>query len=309
MTHTCRLCSSDNTLAFDVMDHKQKSKFSLSVCKQCGLVQQTHIPSEKELDLYYSHNYRIDYKNTYTPKLKHIRRAGLVALNRIAFLMDSPINIKDYCKLIDIGAGGGEFVYLSKKNGFDAIGIEPNQGYSEFAKREYDVEIMTSMLEDLTKSSADIVTLFHVFEHMANPLLAMKKIADILKEDGLFFIEVPNILQDDASPHNKFFKAHLYYYSKHTLIACSSRYFDVVKVDDKGNLRILFKKKKQATETLNLPNNEQIDLIIKSIIANGWINYLFNGKGLLKPLVKINNFVIENQIGNINPKTLLDSLG
>lgn len=308
MTFQCKLCGSDNHLAFEVVDHKQNSKFSIAACKQCGLVQQTDIPTEEELNLYYSHNYRVDYKNTYTPKLKHIRRAGLSALNRIQFLQGCSVNSQQYPKLIDIGAGGGEFVYISKKNGFDAKGIEPNHGYSEFAKKEYDVEIMTSMLDDLKKSSADIVTLFHVFEHMANPLAVMKRIADVLKEDGLLFIEVPNILQEDASPHNRFFKAHLYYFSKQTLAACASKYFDVIKIEDTGNLKILFKKKTSATETLELPNQEDIDNIINSITNNGWLNYLFNGKGILKPFTKLKNLAIEYQIGNVDPKTLLDSL-
>jgi 2-polyprenyl-3-methyl-5-hydroxy-6-metoxy-1,4-benzoquinol methylase len=309
MTFLCKLCGSDNISTIEVVDHKQNSKFPISICKQCGLVQQTNIPSDEELSLYYSHNYRMDYKKTYTPKLKHIRRAGLAAFDRINFLKDCPINIKEYSKLIDIGAGGGEFVYLSKKNGFDAIGIEPNYGYSEFAKKEYDVEIITSMLDDLTESSADIISIFHVFEHMANPLTVMKKIANVLKEGGLLFIEVPNILQDDTSPHNRFFKAHLYYYSKHTLIACASKYFDVIKVDDSGNLRVLFRKRAIELDTLSLPSYDQVELIINSFRDKGWLNYLFNGKGIFKPFLKITRLAIEQKLNNVSPKDLLDSIG
>ncbi|PPD31369.1 MAG: hypothetical protein CTY19_14400 [Methylomonas sp.] len=309
MTFLCTLCNSDNIFTVEVVDHKQNSKFPLSICKQCGLVQQTNIPTNEELSLYYSHNYRVDYKKTYTPKLKHIKRAGLAAWDRINFLKECQVDIKDYCKLIDIGAGGGEFVYLARKNGFDASGIEPNNGYSAFAKQEYNVDIMTSMLDDLTESSADIVTMFHVFEHMANPLTVMKNIWDVLKDDGLLFIEVPNILQDDASPHNRFFKAHLYYYSKHTLIASASEYFDAIKVDDNGNLRILFRKKALISETITLPSHHQVELIINSFKDKGWFNYLFKGKGLLKPFIKIKRFANEFKLNNVTPKELLDTIG
>lgn len=309
MTYLCKLCDSDNISTIEVVDQKNNSKFPISICKQCGLVQQTDIPSKEELSLYYTHNYRIDYKKTYTPKLKHIRRAGLAALDRINFLKESAININDYLKLIDIGAGGGEFVYLSKKIGFHALGIEPNHGYSDFAKREYDVEIANSMLDELTESSADIVTIFHVFEHMANPLTVMKKIFDILKDGGLLFIEVPNILQDDASPHNKFFKAHLYYYSKYTLIACASKYFDVVKAQENGNLRILFRKKALTSEAITLPSPQQVELIINSFKDKDWLNYLFKGKGILKPIKKLNRLANEMRLKNITPRELLDSIG
>lgn len=308
MTFLCKLCDSDNIYSIEVIDHKQNSEFPISICKQCGLVQQTHIPSSEELRLYYSHNYRIDYKKTYTPKLKHIRRAGLVALDRINFLKNCHVVISDYCKLIDIGAGGGEFVYIAKKNGFDAIGIEPNHGYSDFAKKEYDVEIITCMLDDLMELSADIVTIFHVFEHMADPLAVIKKMSDVLKKDGLLFVEVPNILQDDSSPRNRFFKAHLYYYSKHTLIACASKYFEVIKVDDNGNLRILFRKKALVSKDINLPSSKEVELVVNGFEGKGWLNYLFKGNGILKPFIKIKRLVNEIMLNNVTPKELLDSI-
>lgn len=309
MNILCNLCASDNIDTIKVFDYKKNTKLDLSICKKCGLVQQANIPSNEELNLYYSQNYRIDYKKSFTPKLKHIRRAGLVAFDRINFLKDNSIDSECYSKLIDIGAGGGEFVYLAKKNGFDAIGIEPNQLYSDFARREYDVDIITCMLDDLSDSSADIITIFHVFEHMAKPMEVMKKLYNTIKENGLLFIEVPNILQNDASPNNKFFKAHLYYYSEHTLIACASKYFDVIKVDDNGNLRVLFKKKDRVSIDIILPIHEHVTLIINSFKNKGWLNYIFKGKGIFKPFIKIKRIFSECRLKNTTPKELLDSIG
>ena len=103
------------------------------------------------------------------------------------------------------------------------------------------------MLDDVKSASADIVTLFHVFEHMANPKLVMSRIYNVLTDDGHLFIEVPNILTKDTSPHNIYFKAHLFNYSRYTLISAASRYFDPICLKDDRNLRIIFKKKTKTT--------------------------------------------------------------
>ncbi len=306
MTPTCQLCNSTKLHTHLQNDAKSKSPLAISFCSDCSLVQQQEIPSDEDLKIYYSHNYRQDYKSTYSPKPKYVRRAGMTALDRIRFL-ESHIQLSNQV-LLDIGAGGGEFVYMAQKRGLQSKGIEPNLGYSTFSKEQYGVEVKTSMLSDVQDSSADIVTLFHVYEHMAKPLEVMKKLYSSIKDGGYLFIEVPNILQADASPHNIYFKAHLFYYSKFTLACAASQYFDVVKVEDKGNLKVLFKKKVQSSEYISPVQPEQIEFSQNRIKQKGWLEYLFNGKGLLKPFFRIERVVTELFIKQSNPKEILDSL-
>jgi 2-polyprenyl-3-methyl-5-hydroxy-6-metoxy-1,4-benzoquinol methylase len=307
MKFNCGLCNSNKNNVFVKKDAKNSNDLRIAICLNCSLVQQEELPSDEALKIYYSHNYRQDYKKTYSPKLKYVRRAGLAAKDRIAFLKKY-IQKSSNQKLLDIGAGGGEFVYLASKNGFDARGIEPNEGYSSFAKSKYDVNIETSMLDDLTVDSADVITLFHVFEHMANPQKVIEKLSCILKEDGYLLIEVPNIFQKDASPHNIFFKAHLFYYSKYTLISAASKFFDVVQIDDVGNLKILFKKKNVLPTSIKLPNQSELNETLNRLNQKGWIEYLIMGGGLLKPVKRIKQKYSELFIGNLTPKQLLDSL-
>ena len=306
MTSTCQLCNSTNLQTNLQNDVKSKSPLAISFCNDCSLVQQAEIPSDEELKIYYSHNYRQDYKSTYSPKPKYVRRAGMTALDRIKFL-ESYIPLSNQV-LLDIGAGGGEFVYMAQKRGLQSKGIEPNLGYSTFSKEQYGVEVKTAMLSDVQDSSADIVTLFHVFEHMAKPLEVMKKLYSSIKDGGYLFIEVPNIFQADASPHNIYFKAHLFYYSKFTLACAASQYFDVVKVEDKGNLKVLFKKKVQPSENISSIQPNQIEFSQNRIKQKGWFEYLFNGKGLLKPFLRIDRVVTELFIKKSSPKEILDSL-
>jgi len=306
MTSTCQLCNSTNLQTNLQNDVKSKSPLAISFCNDCSLVQQAEIPSDEELKIYYSHNYRQDYKSTYSPKPKYVRRAGMTALDRIKFL-ESYLPLSNQV-LLDIGAGGGEFVYMAQKRGLQSKGIEPNLGYSTFSKEQYGVEVKTAMLSDVQDSSADIVTLFHVFEHMAKPLEVMKKLYSSIKDGGYLFIEVPNIFQADASPHNIYFKAHLFYYSKFTLACAASQYFDVVKVEDKGNLKILFKKKSQPSEKISSVQLDQIEFSQNRIKQKGWFEYLFNGKGIFKPFLRIDRVVKEMFIKKSSPKEILDSL-
>lgn len=307
MNFICGLCASEKNTELNKKDSKNSENLKISVCLNCSLVQQENLPDDEALKIYYSHNYRQDYKKTYSPKLKYVRRAGLASKNRIVFLKKHISNSFNQ-KLLDIGAGGGEFVYLASKNGFDSKGIEPNEGYSSFAKNEYGVNIETLMLDDLKADTADVVTLFHVFEHMANPQKVMEKLNSILKEDGYLLIEVPNIFQKDASPHNIFFKAHLFYYSKFTLISAASKFFDVIKVDDEGNLKILFRKKKLANKVIEVPDTSAVNETLNRINQKGWIEYLTVGGGIFKPFKRLKQKYYESLIKNLTPKQILDSL-
>jgi 2-polyprenyl-3-methyl-5-hydroxy-6-metoxy-1,4-benzoquinol methylase len=307
MKFNCGLCGSNKNKIFNKRDTKSFENLKIAICLNCSLVQQENLPNDEALKIYYSHNYREDYKKTYTPKLKYIRRAGLAAKSRISFIKNNIKNISNM-KLLDVGAGGGEFVYLASKNGFDAQGIEPNVGYSSFARDEYGVNIKTLTLDALKADTVNIITLFHVFEHMANPQKVIERLSHILKKDGHLLIEVPNIFQRDASPHNIFFKAHLFYYSKYTLISAASKFFDVVQIDDKGNLKILFKKKIHSSPNIKLPGKIVLNETLTRIDQKGWVEYLTQGGGLLKLFKKIKQKYYESLIKNLTPKKLLDSL-
>jgi hypothetical protein len=82
-----------------------------------------------------------------------------------------------------------------------------------------------------------------------------------------------------------------------------------VKAQENGNLRILFRKKALISETITLPSPQQVELIINSFKEKDWLNYLFKGKGILKPIKKLNRLTNEMRLKNITPRELLDSIG
>jgi 2-polyprenyl-3-methyl-5-hydroxy-6-metoxy-1,4-benzoquinol methylase len=289
----CILCQKNDFKTVSTRDSKNKS-FVLKVvfCKSCGMVQQNPIPSDEEVNEYYSKDYRQDYKKTYVPKIKHIYRAGNLALERINFLTE-----RNFLKgtLLDVGAGGGEFTYLSGRLGFKSEGIEPNVGYSNYARQEYGINIQTGQLADVIKKF-DLITMFHALEHIPNPVKTFKLLYQLLNKDGILFIEVPNIETKDASPHNIYFKAHIHYFSASTLTSAASNYFEKIDEDIGSNLRIIFKRKDDVEDNLALPSSEQVYQTATRLQKKGWFEYLIYGRGFKKLPIRIKQLIIESRI-------------
>jgi 2-polyprenyl-3-methyl-5-hydroxy-6-metoxy-1,4-benzoquinol methylase len=268
------------------------------------MVTQNPIPTEHQVEQYYATEYRQDYKQVFVPKLKHIYRAGNLALNRLGFLTKNNV---ESGKLMDVGAGGGEFTYVSSQLGFDSTGIEPNIGYSNYAKDQYQANVKTGQLADVD-GKFDVITMFHVMEHIPDPIKTFKKLYDLLNEDGLLFIEVPNIESFSQSPGNTFFKAHIHYFSAATLIACASQYFVSVDLDNSdNNIRILFNRRPSIIE-FELPKKNDIESSKTLINQKSWVNYVFKGRGYLKALNRVRVIIQDARLVKIEPKAILDAI-
>ena len=304
----CALCNTPLGTIVSEKDAKTGAPLEVRICNACGLVQQACLPTESELRVYYSHHYREDYKKTYSPKLKYVLRAGQAAKERIRFLGNglAGLGLTQNASLLDIGAGGGEFVFAARKAGFDACGIEPNEGYSEYARKEYNIDVRTEHLDQVSGVNYDVVTLYHVLEHIADPAKALHHIWALTKPGGFLVVEVPNIEQNDASPANIFFKAHLFYFSAATLRAIASPFFEQVKCENSGNLKILFRRKDQISK-LVLPSITDVELTKKRLKDKTWLEYLIQGGGWLKPFRRIFQLQKESRLKNQAPLAVLNS--
>lgn len=212
-TIPCNLCDSQDVA---LLSEKSRSGKPLRtvICKDCGLVWSD--PRPHNADQFYREHYRIAYKNTYTPRLKHILRAGKVALSRLARirpLLSSPKI------LLDVGSGGGEFAYLLASLGHRVTGIEPNRGYAEYAVTHYGVTAHIGRVQDsaLPPGIFDVITIWHVLEHLEDPRAVLKRLHSWLKPDGVLIVEVPNVEATCQSPKSTFHEAHLYNFNVATL--------------------------------------------------------------------------------------------
>jgi SAM-dependent methyltransferase len=97
-------------------------------------------------------------------------------------------------RLLDVGAGRGRFVAAARAAGYDALGIEPTRRGTAAAE-QIGAPLRRTTLEeaDVPAGSLDVVTLWHVLEHVADPGLALRRIARWLRPGGGLVLGVPNL--------------------------------------------------------------------------------------------------------------------
>jgi 2-polyprenyl-3-methyl-5-hydroxy-6-metoxy-1,4-benzoquinol methylase len=217
----CNLCSTREGTLVAVAD-RHGQPLAVTCCKGCGLAYVDPIPTRDELARFYAERYRLEYKQASQPRLKHIHRAGRVAQGRLrtAALLAAPP-----ARVLDCGAGGGEFSYLLTSRGYRLTGIEPNDGYREYARAEYGVDLRPGTLDDndFAPGEFDLITIFHVIEHVPDPGAALARLSGWLRPGGHLYVEVPNALTDVSSPSNLYHRAHLYYFAAAPLAALARR--------------------------------------------------------------------------------------
>ncbi len=173
-------------------------------------------PKPPSLDKYYqSENYisHTDANKSFTDRIyQTVKKYNLGKKLRLA---------KRYAgsskKLLDVGAGTGDFLLTAKKKGWEVFGVEPNSQAAERATQK-GIKLQPS-LEALSKEQYQIITLWHVLEHMPNLETQIQKLKTLLAEDGTLIIAVPNFKSFDANYYKSFWAAydvprHLWHFSK-----------------------------------------------------------------------------------------------
>lgn len=117
--------------------------------------------------------------------------------------------------LLDIGAGTGDFLAAARKNGYDIAGVEPSKGAR--AKAQNKGILLMDHLE--ASRRFQIITLWHVLEHIPDPEKEITKIKKLLEEDGALFIALPNFRSYDAEYYKEYWAGydvprHIWHFSK-----------------------------------------------------------------------------------------------
>ena len=271
-----------------------------------GLIYVDPVPFENTEE-FYKTEYRKSYKGIHQPKPKHVYRAGNVALQRFSRLSKL---LPKGAICLDAGSSSGEFVYLLKKRGFDAQGVEANIPYAEYSKKEHGISVSISPFSEYqTDEKFDLITMFHVLEHLENPVRDLYCLARFLKPDGKLVIEVPNILYPDMSFTHKWHPGHLFSFTDQTLsMLLEKSGFKVIScqpIGDKGNLWGIFEVAKRGgpkvQPSLALQNFDELE--------NGRRKYFLNFQNYFKFFPKMRNQYVEKRATNAKKgKEILDEL-
>ena len=241
---TCDLCGGSNYTIVSQRD-RRGLQLTTGLCNGCGLVSHLPVPSEEEVAAYYAQDYRKDYHGESTPSPRRIMRAwnnGQRILNQVRSYFPKGASV------FEVGAGIGCTVKSFEEAGFDATGIEPNEGFNSYTHGTLHAKVANTNLYDLLSDNGvmDAVLLIHVIEHFSSPTRALTHMRSLIKESGLLYIECPNIGAPFATYGRMFHFAHIYNFTPATLIALAKKCgYEVVKqfkADDHPDIEILFRK-------------------------------------------------------------------
>lgn len=163
-----------------------------------------------ESTVYISHT---DSKDTLTDKLYHfIKKYNLKY--KLKIVEKHSIAKKS---LLDVGAGTGDFLHLAETNGWQINGIEPNESAREKALKKG--ILLQPSLEVLNNEKFDVITLWHVLEHLPNLNDQISRLSKLLDKDGIIVVAVPNFKSFDALHYKNFWAAfdvprHLWHFSR-----------------------------------------------------------------------------------------------
>ncbi|KRB54830.1 bifunctional 2-polyprenyl-6-hydroxyphenol methylase/3-demethylubiquinol 3-O-methyltransferase UbiG [Flavobacterium sp. Root186] len=120
-------------------------------------------------------------------------------------------------KILDIGAGTGDFLLTAKNDGWNVIGVEPSDRAKNIAKQK-GISFVEEISE-LENNSFDVITMWHVLEHVPNLELQIQELKRLLKPTGTLIVAVPNFKSFDAKHYGEFWAAfdvpiHFWHFSK-----------------------------------------------------------------------------------------------
>lgn len=140
----------------------------------------------------------------------------------------------DVGSLLDVGAGTGDFLKVAKEKGWQVHGMEPNKNAAKLAL-EKGIDLKAS-LNNFEGKQFDVVTLWHVLEHIPNLEETILELAALVKPHGTLIIAVPNFKSFDAKHYGKFWAAydvprHLWHFSKESMKNLFAENFHLKKIE------------------------------------------------------------------------------
>ncbi|WP_461533987.1 class I SAM-dependent methyltransferase [Sinomicrobium sp.] len=193
--------------------------FALVRDEELQMLKTVPAPEEDRLPEYYkSENYisHTDGKRSLFEKLYHIVKRYSLKQKLKYIDRENP----EKGRLLDIGAGTGDFLAVAKENGWEVEGIEPNSGARKRAKEkgvslrgESDELFVEDRLAAFTT-----ITMWHVLEHVPDLHRQIDELKVLLKSEGTLFVAVPNFKSFDAEYYKSFWAAydvprHLWHFS------------------------------------------------------------------------------------------------
>ncbi|PZX57958.1 class I SAM-dependent methyltransferase [Algoriphagus chordae] len=218
----CPLCKSGLFLnSQEIKDFAvSQETFIICNCTNCGLKFTNPRPTEESIAPYYDFPEYFSHDD----KAKNLTQFVYQGVRKYAISQ----KVKQLNKLkplkgkyLDYGCGTAELLCKAKEEDWIVTGIEPNEKARNLANSKLDGKVYET-IQDLPKGSYDIISLYHVLEHIHTLRKTIKKLINHLKSDGYIFIAVPNPDCYDAEKYGTTWAGwdvprHLYHFNHHAI--------------------------------------------------------------------------------------------
>ena len=223
--NACPLCGSTNINHFkNCTDFYASSEsFDLGRCEQCGFIFTHEFPDEKEIGRYYETPDYISHTDTrkgFMNRIYHYVRSYMLSKKAQLVMKESH---RRSGRILDIGTGTGYFANAMYLRGWQVEAVEKSPSARSFAKEHFNLDVKSEeALLDFPEASFDVITLWHVMEHLQNLQNTWERLSDLLSERGILVVAVPNCDSYDAKKYGEHWAAydvprHLWHFTPATM--------------------------------------------------------------------------------------------
>lgn len=215
----CPICNSTQFSPFlaCVDNTVSRETFQIVQCNSCGFKFTNPRPDESELGKYYHSEDYVSHSNT----KKGFINSTYQSVRKYTLLKKLQLISKHYKtgKILDIGCGTGEFLNTCKNARWETLGIEPDEGARKMAINNYGLDVKgEEELERIPNESFDIISMWHVLEHVPKLNERVEELKRLIKPNGIIIIAVPNCNSLDAKTYKEHWAAydvprHLYHFT------------------------------------------------------------------------------------------------
>lgn len=218
----CPICGKEEFKNFIVVTDNTVSNESFVIveCENCSFKFTNPRPNEASIGAYYESDEYVSHSNSKSGiinKAYHVVRA--ITTKQKVELINKYSPKKG--KLLDYGCGTGVFITAAKKDSWEIEGVEPNATAREIAEKQLNKKVAEN-LAAVPVDKYEVITLWHVLEHIHTLNETLKQLIELLAEDGTLIIAVPNADSHDAKLYKENWAAydvprHLYHFTQPTM--------------------------------------------------------------------------------------------
>lgn len=219
----CPVCSNDQFSPFLVCKDYLVSQqdFTIQQCDECGFRFTNPRPDKAEIGSYYKSDQYISHNDANVGLISTAYRTVRNHTLQTKLKLIDQLN-KGAGRLLDVGCGTGAFLETCKTGGWDVTGVEPDSDARAASTEKLQINIMSDMNALMEAQPFDIISLWHVLEHIPDLNQAIPQLYRLLDERGSLLIAVPNSDSYDATYFKKYWAAydvprHLHHFTPSTI--------------------------------------------------------------------------------------------